>query len=242
MQAFKFSPRFSAIVLVSNCMSSSPSPPLPSTRRKLLAERTREMMHEVYPDADCALNYSTALELLVATILSAQTTDVNVNRVTEGLFTRYQSLEDFASANPEEFQNEIRSTGFFRNKTKHVIGAANKILEDYGGEVPDSMEELAALPGVARKTANVVLGTYFGKAEGFVVDTHVKRVAYRIGLTDETDPAKVERDLMELFPRSEWIFLGHAFIRHGRQICHARSPKCEICPINDVSLQRGVKK
>lgn len=197
-------------------------------------------MHRLYPNADCELNHSNPLELLIATILSAQSTDRNVNRVTETLFEKYSSAEDFANADPEVFQEDVRSTGFFRNKTKHVIGAAAMILEEHAGRVPDSMEELIRLPGVARKTANVLLGTCFGKPEGVVVDTHVKRVAYRIGLTDEKDPVKVERDLMELFPRSEWIFLGHALIWHGRQICHARSPKCDRCPLNDVCLKRGV--
>ncbi len=197
-------------------------------------------MHRLYPSADCELNHSNPLELLIATILSAQSTDRNVNRVTETLFEKYSSAEDFANADPEVFQEDVRSTGFFRNKTKHVIGAAAMILEEHAGRVPDSMEELIRLPGVARKTANVLLGTCFGKPEGVVVDTHVKRVAYRIGLTDEKDPVKVERDLMELFPRSEWIFLGHALIWHGRQICHARSPKCDRCPLNDVCLKRGV--
>lgn len=199
-------------------------------------------MHDLYPDADCALNYTNAHELLIATILSAQSTDATVNKVTEDLFEKYPTIEAFAAADPEEFQEDIRSTGFFRNKTKHVIGAANKILEDHAGKVPDTMEELTSLPGVARKTANVVLGTYFEKPSGFVVDTHVKRVSYRLGLTDETRPQKIEQDLMEVFPRDEWIFLGHALIWHGRQICIARTPKCEICPLNDVCLQRGVKK
>ena len=199
-------------------------------------------MYELYPDAHCELNYANAHELLFATILSAQSTDANVNRVTETLFKKYRSVADFASASPEVLQDEIRSTGFFRNKTRHVIGAATRIMEEYDGRVPDSMDELLRLPGVARKTANVVLGTYFNKPEGFVVDTHVKRVSYRIGLTNEKDPVKVERDLMKVFPREDWIFLGHALIFHGRRICVARSPKCPICPINDVCLKRGVKK
>lgn len=216
--------------------SSSSSPPA------RVRQRIQQSLHQTYPHADCALNYSSAHELLFATILSAQSTDANVNRVTEHLFAKYRSIEDFASADPEEFQEDIRSTGFFRNKTKHVIGAANKILEEHGGEVPDTMDELVGLPGVARKTANVVLGTYFKKPEGFVVDTHVMRVSYRLGVTDEKDPVKVERDLMEVFPRDEWIFLGHAIIWHGRQICVARAPKCPICPLNDVCLKRGVKE
>ncbi len=213
---------------------------MPNPSRSHIAQRTRQALHERYPDADCALNYSNAHELLIATILSAQSTDANVNRVTEHLFRKYVSIEDFAAADPEEFQDDIRSTGFFRNKTRHVIGAANKILDEHRGQVPDTMEELVELPGVARKTANVLLGTYFKKPEGFVVDTHVKRVSYRLGLTDEEVPEKAERDLMEIFPRDEWIFLGHAIIWHGRQICVARAPKCPICPLNDVCLKRGV--
>jgi len=197
-------------------------------------------MREAYPDAGCALNYSTAYELLFATILSAQSTDATVNRVTTELFRKYATLEAFADADPAEFQEDIRSTGFFRNKTAHVLGAARKLLQDHGGDVPETMEELVALPGVAGKTANVVLGTYFGKPDGFVVDTHVKRVTYRIGLTTEKRPENVERDLMDLFPQSEWIFLGHALIWHGRRICVARKPRCGICPLEDVCLQRGV--
>lgn len=226
-------------------MPSEDQPRSASSRasaRTVRAARTRQVMHELYPDAHCELNYSNAHELLFATIMSAQSTDANVNRVTETLFERYRTVADFAAASPEVLQDEIRSTGFFRNKTRHVIGAATRIMEDHGGRVPDSMEELLQLPGVARKTANVVLGTYFKKPEGFVVDTHVKRVSYRIGLTKEKDPVKVERDLMKVFPREEWIFLGHALIWHGRRICIARSPKCSICPVNDVCLQRGVRK
>lgn len=223
-------------------MASKKAHPKPKQReRARIAERAVESLHEHYPDADCALNYSSAHELLIATILSAQSTDATVNRVTKDLFRKYPTIEAFAEARPEELQEEIRSTGFFRNKTRHVIGAANKIVEEHVGRVPDTMEELTALPGVARKTANVVLGTYFKKPEGFVVDTHVKRVSYRLGLTDEKQPEKIERDLMDLFPREEWIFLGHALIWHGRQICVARAPKCEICPLNDVCLRRGVK-
>lgn len=206
------------------------------------AGRTLEVMHDLYPGADCALNYSSAHELLIATILSAQSTDAIVNKVTAELFEKYPTLEAFADADPEEFQEDIRSTGFFRNKTKHVLGAARKILNEYDGDVPDEMNELLKLPGVARKTANVVLGTYFREPAGIVVDTHVKRIAYRIGLTDEKRPVKVEQDLMVRFPQDEWIFLGHALIWHGRQICLARNPRCGICPLEDVCLQRDVKK
>lgn len=209
--------------------------------RKQLAKKTVKALHQLYPDADCALEYTQAHELLIATILSAQSTDATVNKVTNTLFEKYRTIRDFANADPEEFEVEIYSTGFFRNKTKSVIGAANMIVEEFDGKVPDTMEDLLKLPGVARKTANVVLGTYFKKAEGIVVDTHVKRVSYRIGLTDHTDPEKIERDLMEVFPRDEWIFVGHALILHGRNICVARGPKIEICLLNDFCLQRGVK-
>ncbi|MEX1055725.1 MAG: endonuclease III [Rhodothermales bacterium] len=209
--------------------------------RNQLAKQTVKALHQLYPDADCALEYTQAHELLIATILSAQSTDATVNKVTKTVFEKYRTIQDFAIADPEEFEVEIYSTGFFRNKTKSVIGAANMIVEEFDGKVPDTMEDLLKLPGVARKTANVVLGTYFKKAEGIVVDTHVKRVSYRIGLTDHTDPEKIERDLMEVFPRDEWIFVGHALILHGRNICVARGPKIEICLLNDFCLQRGVK-
>ena len=197
-------------------------------------------LHALYPDADCALNHSSAHELLFATIMSAQTTDVNVNRVTESLFRKYRTVEDFAGADLETFQDEIRSTGFFRNKARNVIGAAHMLVEEYGSVVPDTMEDLLRLPGVARKTANVVLGTWFGKAEGFVVDTHVKRLAFRLGLTEETDPVKVERDLMDRLPREEWTFLGHAIILHGRQVCDARKPACDSCTLRPHCPRNGV--
>lgn len=210
--------------------------------RRALAERVTEVMHERYPEADCALNYDAALELLVATILSAQSTDKTVNRVTEELFETYRTAADYAGADPETLEEAIRSTGFYRNKAKYLRQAAQKILDEHGGEVPDTMEALTALPGVARKTANVVLGTYFGKNEGFVVDTHVKRVAYRLGLTDEKRPAKVEKDLMAAFPQEEWTFLGHALIWHGRTLCDARKPECSACPLQQDCLQRGVSQ
>ena len=158
-------------------------------------------LHELYPDADCELRYEDPLQLLVATILSAQSTDQRVNQVTESLFRKYRTAEDYAAADPEVFEQEIRSTGFYRNKTKSVLGAAKRLVAEYGGEVPASMADLVTLPGVARKTANVVLGTAFGKAEGVVVDTHVKRLAYRLGLSLETEPEKIERDLMARLPR-----------------------------------------
>jgi endonuclease-3 len=198
------------------------------------------ILHELYPDADCALNYSAAHELLFATIMSAQTTDVNVNKVTATLFKKYRTIQDFADADPDEFSQEIRSTGFFRNKTKSVLGAATMLMEEFEGVVPDTMETLIRLPGVARKTANVVLGTHFGKPMGVVVDTHVKRLAYRLGFTSHTDPVKIERDLMDAFPQDEWIFLGHSIVLHGRAICDARKPQCAECALFAVCEQNGV--
>ena len=197
-------------------------------------------MHEEYPDATCALEYSEAHELLFATIMSAQTTDVNVNKVTATLFKKYKTVQDFADAELDVFQDEIRSTGFFRNKAKNVIGAANMIVQEYKGEVPPRMEDLLKMPGVARKTANVVLGTHFGLAEGVVVDTHVKRLAFRLGLTKQTDPVKVESDLMKAIPKSEWIFAAHALVLHGRAICDAKKPQCEACPLLPLCPQNGV--
>jgi endonuclease III len=198
------------------------------------------LLHEEYPDATCALEYSQAHELLFATIMSAQTTDVNVNRVTATLFKKYKTVHDFADAELEVFQEEIRSTGFFRNKAKNVIGAANMIVQEYQGKVPPRMEDLLKMPGVARKTANVVLGTYFGLAEGVVVDTHVKRLAFRLGLTKQTDPVKVESDLMKAIPKEEWIFAAHALVLHGRAICDAKKPQCEACPLLPLCPQIGI--
>lgn len=160
--------------------------------------------------------------------------------MTETLFARYQTAEDYARADPAEFEQEIRSTGFYRNKTRSVLGAARRLVEGYGGRVPETMEELLTLPGVARKTANVVLGTAFSKPAGVVVDTHVKRLAWRLGLSNEKVPEKIERDLMERFPVNEWIFMGHALIWHGRRVCHARMPKCGQCALAGVCLKRGL--
>ncbi|GBD31598.1 Endonuclease III [bacterium HR33] len=192
-----------------------------------------------YPGARCALNHSNALELLVATILSAQCTDERVNQVTKSLFRKYRTAEDYANADPERFEQEIRSTGFFRNKTKSILAMARALVERHGGRVPETMEELVKLPGVGRKTANVVLGTAFGKNEGVVVDTHVRRIARRLGLTRHSDPDKIEQDLMGLVPRRQWTRFSHTLIHHGRQICQARKPKCEICPVNDLCPSAG---
>ena len=184
-----------------------------------------------YPDARCALDHENPLQLLVATILSAQCTDARVNMVTKNLFRRYRTAAEYADADPAAFEQEIRSTGFFRNKTKSVLGMARALVERHGGRVPDTMEELVPLPGVGRKTANVILGTAFGKNEGVVVDTHVGRISRRLGLTKHDDPVKVEQDLMRLLPRAEWTRFSHTVILHGRNICDARKPKCEECPI-----------
>jgi endonuclease-3 len=184
-----------------------------------------------FPDADCALEHRDPLQLLVATILSAQCTDARVNMVTKQLFAKYHTARDYADADPAVFEQEIRSTGFYRNKTKSVLGMARALVERHGGQVPDTMEALVPLPGVGRKTANVILGTAFGKNEGVVVDTHVGRISKRLGLTKQTDPVKVEQDLMKLLPRGDWTRFSHTVIQHGRQICDARKPKCEICPV-----------
>ncbi len=185
-----------------------------------------------YPDAKCALNHRNPLELLVATILSAQCTDVRVNIVTNDLFDKYRSAADYANADPEEFEKEIKSTGFFRNKTKSILSMAQALVEHHASRVPRTMQELTQLPGVGRKTANVVLGNAFGIDEGIVVDTHVKRIAHRLRLSTKDDPEKIEQDLIKLLPKSEWTLFAHLLIYHGRQICIARMPKCEICPVH----------
>ncbi len=187
-----------------------------------------------FPEARCALDHRTALELLVATILSAQCTDARVNLVTKALFRKYGTAADYAAADPAAFEDEIRSTGFFRNKTKSVLGMARTLTERFGGEVPAAMDDLVSLPGVGRKTANVVLGTWFGRNEGVVVDTHVGRIARRLRLTRHQDAEKTERDLMKVVPREEWTSFSHLLIHHGRAICDARRPRCEICPVTDL--------
>jgi len=197
--------------------------------RSIIARLKRE-----FPDATCALDHANPLELLVATILSAQSTDARVNIVTPALFAKYKNAADYAAANPDVFQGEIHSTGFFRNKTKSILGMAQALEERHDGQVPDTMEALVALPGVGRKTANVVLGNAFGKNEGVVVDTHVGRISGLLKLTRQTDPVKIERDLMELVPRKDWTIFSHLLILHGRKTCIARRPRCESCRINDL--------
>ncbi len=193
-----------------------------------------ERLSARFPEAHCALAHQDPLQLLVATILSAQCTDVRVNMVTRELFRKYRTAGDYAAADPAVFEQEIRSTGFFRNKTKSILGMAQALVERHGGTVPDTMEALTVLPGVGRKTANVVLGTAFGKNEGVVVDTHVVRIAGRLRLSMQDDPVRIEQDLMAIVPRAEWTQFSHTLIHHGRQICDARKPKCEICPVADL--------
>jgi endonuclease III len=200
-------------------------------------ERVEEILkrlNQLYPDVTCALTHASAWELLVATILSAQSTDVNVNRVTPELFRKYPTVEAFAALSPEQLEPDVRSTGFFRNKSKSVVGAAKKIVAEFGGEVPEEIEKLLTLPGVARKTANVVLGTWFKKAEGVVVDTHVHRISRRLELTRENDPQKIEQDLMKIIPRDRWILFSHQVIWHGRKLCYARKPKCVDCALENI--------
>jgi endonuclease III len=200
--------------------------------RRLRVRRIVARLEQAYPDATCALHHASALELLVATILSAQSTDARVNMVTPALFAKYRTAGDFASADPAVLEQEIHSTGFFRNKTRSIIGMAQALVERHGADVPDTMEALVQLPGVGRKTANVVLGTWFRKNEGIVVDTHVQRLSTLLGLTRENDPVKIERDLMALVPRDQWTWFSHTLILHGRRVCIARRPKCEVCVVN----------
>ena len=192
------------------------------------------ILDELYPNVTCALHHSNPWELLVATILSAQCTDERVNKVTPGLFAKYPTIQDFAAVRPEVLAVDIHSTGFFNNKAKSVVGAARTILRDFGGEIPRDMESLLTVPGAARKTANVVLGSGFGIASGVVVDTHVGRIAHRLDLTREEHPVKVERDLIAALPRERWILFSHQLIHFGRQICVARRPKCGECPMAQI--------
>lgn len=191
-------------------------------------------LNREYPDAKCALNFSNAHEMLFATILSAQCTDVMVNRVTADLFRKYRTLDDYAKADPLEFERDIKPTGFFRQKTKSIQATARQLIDEFGGKVPDKMEDLVRLRGVARKTANIVLGNAYDKIEGIAVDTHVKRLSKRLGFTDHDDPVKVERDLMELVPKKKWFHLTYLLIEHGRAVCKAPVPRCEECVVNHL--------
>jgi endonuclease III len=195
-------------------------------------------LDEAYPNATCELKHENPFQLLISTILSAQCTDVRVNEVTETLYKKYASPEAFAYANPSELQQEIRPTGFFRNKTKSVMGASKAIVEQFGGQVPRTMEEILTLPGVARKTANVVLGTGYDIASGVVVDTHVTRLSQRLDLTHNEDPKKIEQDLMQIIPQDKWIQFSHQIIWHGRRVCQARKPNCVACNLETLCYSK----
>jgi len=199
------------------------------------------LLKKRYPDARCALNFKSPLELLIATILSAQCTDERVNKVTKDLFKKYRRADDYAKVKPKIFENDIRSTGFYKNKAKSIIKCCKEMVEKHGGEVPPSLEELVKLGGIGRKTANVVLGNAFG-IPGIVVDTHVKRVANRLALTTNQDPVKIEYDLMKLVPREEWIQFSHLMIFHGRYTCEAKKPRCAECVVESLCPQIGIKK
>lgn len=221
---------------------AKPAPKI--TRPKTAAERQQRvseilrLLDQMYPGATCALQHRNPWELLVATILSAQCTDKRVNQVTPELFAKYPTPQDFAAVRPEVLAQDIRSTGFFNNKAKSIVGAAKRVTADFHGEVPKTIEEMLTIPGAARKTANVVLGTAYGIASGVVVDTHVQRIARRLDLTRQTDPVKIEQDLVKIIPRNKWILFSHQVILHGRALCVARNPKCAECKLNPVCYAR----
>lgn len=202
--------------------------------RKTRTAEIIKRLKKAYPDAHCALNHTSPFELLIATILSAQCTDERVNIVTADLFRKYRGPEDFVKASQEELERDIHSTGFFRNKAKNIKAASQRLIEVYGGNIPQTMDEILTLGGVARKTGNVVLGNAFGIASGVVVDTHVSRLSQRLGLTEEKTPEKIERDLQELVPKKDWVMFSHWLIFHGRQVCNARKPKCLECVLADI--------
>ena len=197
---------------------------------KYRAKEISSILFRTYPEATCSLNYDKPLELLIATMLAAQCTDERVNIVTKDLFKKYTSVHDYANANHEELEQDIKSTGFYRNKAKNIIGCCKKLIKDFGGKVPDNMEDLLSLPGVGRKTANVVLGNIYG-IPGVIVDTHCKRLSNRMGLTDKEDPEKIEFELMKVVPRDNWTAFSNSLVYHGRAICDARKPKCGQCPV-----------
>jgi endonuclease III len=215
--------------------------PVTAAAKRHAAQIARRLAKQ-YPDATCSLDFQSPLELLVATILSAQCTDVRVNQVTKTLFRKYPTTAHYARAKLPELQRDIQSTGFFRNKAKSIQNCCRTLLERYDGEVPRDIDKLVELPGIGRKTANVVLGTAFGLAAGVVVDTHVGRISRRLGLTSEKDPEKAERDLMGQFAQKEWIALSHRMIHHGRSCCTARNPKCSECPLSSLCPRIGVEK
>ncbi|HEK86080.1 MAG: endonuclease III [Candidatus Saccharicenans sp.] len=198
-----------------------------------------ELLRKEYPETRTALHYRSPFELLIATILAAQCTDERVNKITPALFQKYPTVKDFAEAQPKELENDIRSTGFFRHKARNIIALAQKLLKEYGGQVPDSMDELVKLPGVARKTANIVLSSAFKKAEGIAVDTHVRRLVERLGLSKHTQPEKIENDLMAIVPKSDWLDFNYLLVDHGRKICQARKPRCLECVLKDLCPSFG---
>ena len=212
------------------------------SKAKQFASELYKRLLALYPDARCALNHRNAFELLIATILSAQCTDVRVNMVTPALFKRFPKPADFAKASVSEIETLIRSTGFYRNKAKSILGASKLLMEKFQGQVPRTMEQLLELPGVARKTANVVLGNAFGINVGMVVDTHIGRLSRRLGLTKHDAPTKGERDLLKLFPSENWMMLAHLLIYHGRQVCAARKPACERCTLADICPRKGIAR
>ena len=209
-------------------------PPKTALARKARVTEILSRLDRMYPDATCALLHRNPWELLVATILSAQCTDKRVNEVTPGLFAKYPTPRDFAAVRPEVLANDIRSTGFFNNKAKSIVGAAQRVVNEFGGQVPETMEEMLSIPGAARKTANVVLGTAYGIASGIVVDTHVSRISHRLDLTKNTDPVKIEQDLVKIVPQQRWILFSHQVILHGRALCTARTPQCQQCDLNPL--------
>jgi endonuclease III len=211
-----------------------PKKPKTQAERKARVQVILKTLDKMYPNVTCALIHSSPWELLVATILSAQCTDKRVNEVTPGLFRKYPTPKDLAAVRPEVLAEDIRSTGFFNNKAKSIVGAAKKIVNEFGGKVPQTLEELITVPGAARKTANVVLGTAYGIASGIVVDTHVQRIARRLDLTKQTEPVRIERDLMKIIPQDRWILFSHQIIHHGRALCIARKPRCAECGLNPV--------
>lgn len=216
----------------------------PFAELKRYANKVVRLLRRHYPDAQCALNFQNPLQLLVATILSAQCTDERVNAVTKSLFLKYRTAADYAQADLADLEREIQSTGFFRNKAKNLKACCQALVDKYGGKVPQDLDALVDLPGIGRKTANVVLGTAYGIPSGVVVDTHVGRVSKRLGLTghDDKDAVRIEQDLMELIPKKEWIDFSHRMIHHGRRICTARKPKCDQCPLGDICPRIGVDK
>jgi endonuclease III len=215
-------------------VTSTVKRPKTAAERRTRVDTILRGLDKMYPNATCALHHRNPWELLVATILSAQCTDKRVNEVTPGLFAKYPTPSDFAAVRPEVLAPDIRSTGFFNNKAKSIVGAAQKVLRDFGGKVPQTMDEMLVIPGAARKTANVVLGTAYGIAVGIVVDTHVQRVSRRLDLTKQADPVKIERDLLKIVPQDRWILFSHQIIHHGRALCQARKPRCADCLLDPI--------